>query len=224
MIQFKNVTKKFANGLVALAAVTLNIDKQEFVFITGASGAGKTTLLRLIIRDILPTSGEVIVDGEEVTKLPRKRILDLRRKVGMVFQDFKLLTDRTVFENVALALEIMGKKPQDNTLEVEKILTQVGLINQKDFFPIQLSGGEAQRTVIARAVVAKPKILLADEPTGNLDRSTSWEIIKLLEEINKNGTTVIMATNNFDIVNSLKKRVITLEKGKVKRDEKEGQY
>jgi cell division transport system ATP-binding protein len=224
MIQFKNVTKKFANGLVALAAVTLNIDKQEFVFITGASGAGKTTLLRLIIRDILPTSGEVIVDGEEVTKLPRKRILDLRRKVGMVFQDFKLLTDRTVFENVALALEIMGKKPQDNTLEVEKILTQVGLINQKDFFPIQLSGGEAQRTVIARAVVAKPKILLADEPTGNLDRSTSWEIIKLLEEINKNGTTVIMATHNFDIVNSLKKRVITLEKGKVKRDEKEGQY
>jgi len=224
MIQFKNVTKKFANGLVALAAVTLNIDKQEFVFITGASGAGKTTLLRLIIRDILPTSGEVIVDGEEVTKLPRKRILDLRRKVGMVFQDFKLLTDRTVFENVALALEIMGKKPQDNTLEVEKILTQVGLINQKDFFPIQLSGGEAQRTVIARAVVAKPKILLADEPTGNLDRSTSWEIIKLLEEINKNGTTVIIATHNFDIVNSLKKRVITLEKGKVKRDEKEGQY
>lgn len=224
MIQFKNVTKKFGNGLLVLRDINLLIGNQEFVFITGASGAGKTTILRLIIRDILPTSGVVSVDGEELVKLSGKKILELRRKAGMVFQDFKLLMDRTVFENVALALEVVGKKPKEIKQEVEEVLVQVGLLTQKDLFPIQLSGGEAQRTVIARALITKPKILLADEPTGNLDHITSWGILKLLEGINQNGTTVIMATHNADIVNRLKKRVVTLEKGKITRDEKEGKY
>lgn len=224
MIQFKNIIKKFGNGLFALSDINLVVESQEFVFITGASGAGKTTLLRLIIRDVLPTSGMISVDGDDLIKLSGKKILGLRRKVGMVFQDFKLLTDRTVSENVALSLEVVGRKPGEIETEVEKVLAQVGLLNQKDLFPIQLSGGEAQRTVIARALITKPKILLADEPTGNLDHVTSWDILKLLEEINKNGTTVIMATHNVDIVNKLKKRVIVLEKGKIKRDELEGKY
>jgi len=224
MIQFKNIIKKFGNGLLALSDINLVVENQEFVFITGKSGAGKTTLLRLIIRDVLPTSGVISVDGDDLIKLSGKKTLELRRKVGMVFQDFKLLTDRTVFENVALALEVVGRKPKEIKPEVEKVLTQIGLLNQKDLFPIQLSGGEAQRTVIARALITKPKILLADEPTGNLDHVTSWDILKLLEEINQNGTTVIMATHNVDIVNKLKKRVVVLEKGKIKRDEKEGKY
>lgn len=224
MIQFKNIIKKFGNGLLALSDINLVVESQEFVFITGASGAGKTTLLRLIIRDLLPTSGMISVDGDDLIKLSGKKTLELRRKVGMVFQDFKLLTDRTAFENVALSLEVVGKKPKEIKSEVEKVLTQVGLLNQRDLFPIQLSGGEAQRTVIARALITKPKILLADEPTGNLDHVTSWDILKLLEEINQNGTTVIMATHNVAIVNKLKKRVIVLEKGKIKRDELEGKY
>lgn len=224
MIIFNKVTKKYKNGFIALEDIDLTIEKQEFVFITGTSGAGKTTLLRLLIQDITPTSGDIRVAGVNITKLSSKKSMEWRRKIGTVFQDFKLLMDRTVYENIALTLEVIGKQAKDIQPEVEKVLIKVGLERQKDLFPLQLSGGESQRTVIARALIKNPEILLADEPTGNLDPKTSWEIIKLLEEINKGGTTVIMATHNADIVNALKKRVITLDKGKVKQDQKEGKY
>lgn len=224
MIKFEKVTKKFGNGILALENIDLEIADEEFIFITGPSGAGKTTLLRLLIRDLLPTTGSIFINDWNVGKIPSYKIPHLRRKIGMVFQNFKLLYERTVFENVALALEIIGKKNNEITPRVQEVLELVDLEKQKNLFPIQLSGGELQRTVLARALVTNPDILLADEPTGNLDPATSWGIIKLLEEINKMKTTVIMATHNVDIVNSLGKRVVALEGGRLLRDEKEGKY
>lgn len=224
MIKFEKVTKKFGNGIVAVDEVDLEIPDKEFIFITGPSGAGKTTLLRLIIRDLLPSSGAIFFNEWNLARLPKKRIPHLRRRVGMVFQDYKLLLDRTIFENVALALEIAGKKPKEINPKVKETLALVGLEPQANLFPLQISGGELQRASIARALVCAPEVILADEPTGNLDPETSMEIMNLLEEINKMGTTIIMATHNMGIVDRMRKRVATLSKGKVVKDVKEGKY
>lgn len=224
MIKFKNISKKYPGNSTALENVSLEIADGEFVFLIGPSGAGKTTLLRLLLRDALPTSGTVTVDDIEVSSLPAKKVHLLRRKIGMVFQDFKLLLDRTVFENVAIALEILGKPKGMIEKDVTDILGLVGLREKARYFPQQLSAGELQRTGIARAVVAGPKILLADEPTGNLDPHTSQEILDILTAINNVGTTIIMATHNATIVNDMKKRTVTLDRGKIVHDEQKGKY
>lgn len=223
MLQFDKVSKKFGRQ-VALENVTFKIDKGEFVFLVGPSGAGKTTILRLIIKDILPSSGTIKLDNIDIINLPPNKIPLLRRKVGMIFQDFKVLPDRTIFENIAVALEILGKNNGEIENSVKEILVLVGLSEKRNYFPAQLSAGELQRTSIARAIIGKPNILLADEPTGNLDPKTGWDILKVLNEVNKRGTTVIMATHNVDIVNSMDKRVIKIVKGKVTKDEVKGKY
>lgn len=224
MIKLDKVSKTFGLGTSGLTDISLVIEKGEFVFIVGQTGSGKTTFFRLLIRDMVATKGTIVVGEFDVTKLPHKKIPHLRKKIGVVFQDLKLLMDRTIFENVLLPLDVAGVKPQDAKKRVEEILSQVGILAHKDKFPIQLSGGERQRAAIARALVFAPDILLADEPTGNLDPKTSNEIIKLLKQINEKGTTVVMATHNIDIVNALEKRVIALEKGKLIRDQKKGKY
>lgn len=223
MIRFENVSKKFGSTS-ALDEISLEIKQGEFVFIVGPSGAGKSTLLRMLTREVLPTSGKLIISHEDITKIKDKDIPNLRRKVGVVFQDFKLLDDRTVFEQVALTLEVLGKNDAEIAKLVEHILKLVEIWDKRNLFPRQLSGGEAQRTAIARAVVGKPDILLADEPTGDLDPKTAWGVIQLLNEINSWGTTIIMATHNQEIVNTLKRRVIILKGGKVTKDSKEGKY
>lgn len=224
MIQFDHVSKQFGPEAFALSDITVDIKDGEFVFLIGASGAGKSTLLRLILRDILPSQGIVIVDDWDVTKLPQSKIHLLRRKVGMVFQDFKLLFDRTTFENVALGLEIQGKSKEEIEKGVVDVLELVGLSHKKNSFPLQLSAGELQRVSIARAIVGGPKILLADEPTGNLDPDISWDIMRILEEINSLGTTVIVATHNASFVNEMKKRTMTLKQGQLTSDEEKGRY
>jgi cell division transport system ATP-binding protein len=202
----------------------VSIPSGDFVFLVGPSGAGKSTIIRLLIRAETPTNGRVIVDGDDVGRLPSSRVPYLRRKVGVVFQDFKLLPNKRVSENVAFALEVTGH-PQDEIREkTDMALELVGLTKRRDHFPQQLSGGEQQRTAIARALVAGAPIVVADEPTGNLDPVTSWEIIKLLLRINEMGTTLVMATHNQDIVNALRKRVVALEHGSVVRDQSEGSY
>jgi cell division transport system ATP-binding protein len=224
MIRFEHTSKKYGTQTVALDDISAQIAEGEFVFLIGPSGAGKTTLLRLLIRDILPSDGSVYVDDWEISTLPQHQIHLLRRKVGMIFQDFKVLPDRTVFENVAVGLEILGKSQNEIEKGVNDILELVLLSDKKDQFPVQLSAGELQRTGIARAIVGGPKILLADEPTGNLDPQTSWEILNILEQINKIGTTVVMATHNAGIVNEMKRRTITLKQGKIVSDEMKGKY
>jgi len=223
MIKFENVTKKFGSKKV-LSRVSFEINPREFVFLIGPSGAGKTTLIRLITREFLPSTGKLFIDEWDLTALPSSKIPLLRRKVGVIFQDFKILFDKTILENVALVREILGEKTEKAKEKAKKTLEIVGLKDKEIFFPIQLSAGELQRVCVARAIVGEPKILLADEPTGNLDPAAGWELIKLLDEINKMGTTVLMATHNVDIVNSFKKRVIILEKGKIVKDKKEGGY
>lgn len=221
MILFNSVSKKFGST-TALDDISLEIKQGEFVFIVGPSGAGKSSLLRILTREIIPSNGKVIVDKEEISKI--KDLPHYRRKVGMVFQDFKLLDDRTVFENVALALEVQGKTDEEIAKMVEHILKLVEIWDKRNLFPKQLSGGEAQRTAIARAVVGKPEVLLADEPTGDLDLKTAWGVIQLLNEINSWGTTILMATHNQEIVNTLKRRVLIIKKGKIVSDTKEGIY
>lgn len=223
MIKFSNVTKRFGD-ILALDQISFEVAPKEFVFLIGPSGAGKTTLVNLIIREYLPTSGVVKIGNLDVKGLTSRQLPDLRRKVGVVFQDLKLLPDRTVYENVALALKVLGGEKGNLDKEVKNILDLVGLAKRAHLFPAQLAGGELQRTCIARAVVAKPDIVIADEPTGNLDPATAWQIIDLLKEINKLGKTIIMATHNFEIVNSLKERVIELDKGKIVSDKKKGKY
>ena len=218
MIVFHKVTKKFGNDFVALQDVSLDVDKGEFLFLVGPTGSGKTTLMRLLIRDIIPTTGRVTVGEWDIGKLPNSKISLLRRKIGFVFQDLKLLVDRTLFENVALTLEIMGHNKSEIKKRVDEALSQVKLQAHSEKFPIQLSGGELQRAAIARAFVLRPEILLADEPTGNLDLDTAWEIIEILEKINKAGTTILMATHNIEIIGKLKKRTVSLNKGKVVKD------
>lgn len=224
MIRFDHVTKTFVGHVSALSDISVEIKDGEFVFLIGPSGAGKTTFLRLLIRDMLPTSGTIHVDERNVDKLSPADVYLLRRRVGTVFQDFKLLTDRTVFENVALGLEILGKSEKETHRRVMDILDLVSLADKRNNFPVQLSAGEMQRTGIARAIVGGPGILLADEPTGNLDPATSWDILDILGEIQKIGTTIIMATHNAGIVNHLRKRTITLEHGNLISDEKKGKY
>jgi cell division transport system ATP-binding protein len=224
MIYFSNVSKYYPGKVPGLVDVTVEIAAGEFVFLIGPSGSGKTTLLRLLIRDLIPTHGTIMIDKEDISKLTSGTVYLLRRKVGIVFQDFKLLLDRTVFENVAMVLEILGKPEKDIEHGVVNVLSLVGLADKRNLFPMQLSAGEMQRTAIARAIVGGPKILLADEPTGNLDPDTSWGIIEILKEINELGTTVIMASHNVDIVNRMKKRTIELEHGNMVRDEQKGHY
>lgn len=218
MIFFDRVTKEFLNGVKAIDDLTLEISPGEFVFITGHSGAGKTTLLRLLLREFLPTSGTIYLDKTDIGQLSGPQIPELRRQIGSVFQDFKLLSDRTVAENIGLSLEIIGAKPAAIGERIDHLLELVGLGNKGELFPSQLSGGELQRTVIARALAAEPKVLFADEPTGNLDHDTATSIVSLLEDIHKLGTTVIMATHNQDIVRAGNKRTVQLEKGKLVKD------
>lgn len=225
MIQFEHITKNYSQNQPALDNISLKITGGEFIFVVGPSGAGKSTLLKLITREIMPTSGKILVDDEDILRLPEAKVPALRRKIGTVFQDFKLLLNRTVFENVAVPLEVLGTRDSEIEKEVATVLEKVGLLEKAESFPAQLSGGEVQRTSIARAIVGKPKVLLADEPTGDLDPKTALEVIGLLEKINKDDkTTLIMATHNAMIVNHFKKRVVTLKKGKIEKDEKVGSY
>jgi len=224
MITFQNVSKKFAGGVAALVKVSFSVEPGEFVFLIGPSGAGKTTLLKLLIGETRASSGKIIFNDRDITKSSKKEIARLRRKIRMVFQDFKILHDRTVLENVLLALNILGKKGKDAENEAKKILKLVGLEEKYNFFPMQISAGELQRVSIARALAGEPKVLLADEPTGNLDPATGKEILKLLSEINADGTTVMVTTHNAQFVDQTKKRVIALDKGELKRDVKEGTY
>lgn len=224
MIKLDKVSKLFGTGISAISDFSLLVEKGEFVFLVGPTGSGKTTVFRLLIREILPTKGTIIVGEFDITKLPHHKIPNLRKKIGVVFQDLKLLLDRTVLENIMLPLEVSGVKEIEAKKKAEEIMRQIGILEQKDKFPIQLSGGEVQRVAIARSLVLSPDLLLADEPTGNLDPTTGKDIVKLLVEINKNGTTVIMATHNVEIVNTLAKRVVTLEKGHLVKDEKKGKY
>lgn len=223
MILFENVSKKFGS-IIALEDVSFEIEDGEFVFLIGPSGAGKTTVIKLILREFLPTKGKLIVSGENVLKIPRRKVPAFRRQIGVVFQDFKLLVDRTVLENVTLPLEIKRTPEKEIKRQAEEILKMVGLWERKDLFPSQLAVGEIQRASLARAVITKPKLLLADEPTGNLDPVNSQQLVKLLKEINKEGTTVLMATHNANLVNFLKERVICLKEGKIISDEEKGKY
>ena len=224
LIRLEDVSKRYPNGTAALQDVDLTIEGGDFAFLVGSSGAGKSTLIRLLIREELPTTGRVTVDDMDVAKLPRGRIAHLRRAVGVVFQDFKLLPTKTVAENVAFALLVTGHAGRVVNEETERVLALVGLTQRRGHFPRELSGGEQQRVAIARALVNRPRVLIADEPTGNLDPVTSWEIIKLLTRVNELGTTLVMATHNAEIVNALRRRVIHLDHGAVVRDEREGLY
>lgn len=221
MIILTNITKSFPTGTEALSDVSVSIEKGEFVFLVGQTGSGKTTLLKLLIREILPSKGSITVADFDLVNIPKSKIPHFRKKIGIVFQDLKLLMDRTILENVILPLEITGRKMPESIKRAEELLTQVGLSSHKDKFPIQLSGGELQRVAIARALALYPSILLADEPTGNLDSKTAFEIVELLANINQIGTTVIMATHNMDILKKYpKNRVLGLEKGKLIQDKK----
>jgi len=223
MIKFDKVSKSFGE-ITALEGVEFEIGDDEFVFITGPSGSGKTTLFNLLLRHYLPTEGLVSLDGKNLKNISKKEMTNLRRQIGVVFQDLKLLTDRTVYENIAIALKVLGKKDGEIKKDVVEVLDLVGLTNRAFLFPAQLAGGEMQRVALARAVVGKPKIILADEPTGNLDPTTSWQIVKLLKKINRMGKTVIMSTHNIDVVNSMEERVIELDHGKLVSDKKKGKY
>lgn len=224
MILFDSVSKTYGPKLTAVENINFKIEDGEFVFLVGPSGAGKTTILRLINKELTPTTGSVFVDDWEVNRLPKSKVAFLRRKVAFIFQDFKLLPDRTVAENVAVSLEILGKNHNFISDRVREVLNIVHLEDKLNFFPRQLSLGEQQRIAIARAIAGETKVLLADEPTGNLDPKTSWEILKIISKINKNGTTILMASHNVDIVNSMKKRVIALLAGKIERDKKLSKY
>lgn len=224
MITFTNVSKAYTPQSAALANITLKIPTGDFVSIVGQSGAGKSTLLKLLSAEERPTDGKIVIDGWDITQIKRWQIPHLRRQIGVVFQDFKLLRKRTVFENVAFAMEVGGAMPKEIRNTVPHILKLVNLIDKADVYPNEMSGGEKQRVAIARALAYKPQILLADEPTGNLDALHSWDIVQLLIKINKLGTTVLLATHNDDIVNALKKRVVTINKGSVISDQQGGTY
>jgi len=224
MINLYNVTKVYTNGAKALNDISLTIQKGEFVFLVGPSGAGKTTLIKVIFREEIPTRGQVLFNGKNISRLKGREIPYLRRKIGMVFQDFRLLPQKSVYENVAFALEVTGASGKIIRSSVPEVLKQVGLAEKSKMFPSQLSGGEQQRVCIARAIVNKPALLIADEPTGNLDPDTSWELMNLLSEINKTDTTIIMATHAREIVDSMKRRVIAMSDGRISRDEESGVY
>ncbi|MCH5279831.1 MAG: cell division ATP-binding protein FtsE [Lachnospiraceae bacterium] len=224
MITLDHVSKSYSTGAPALNDVSVHIDKGEFVFIVGDSGSGKSTLIKLLLRELLPTSGTIEVNGVNVGKLKHRKIPKFRRNIGVVFQDFRLLKDRNVYENVAFAQRVTQVSNKEIKKNVPSVLSVVGLAGKYKARPKQLSGGEQQRVALARALINNPPILLADEPTGNLDPKNSWEIMKLLEEINEQGTTVLVVTHNREIVNAMKKRVVTMNKGVIISDEKEGSY
>ncbi len=225
LIELRNVYKRYPNGVTALCDVNLNISKGEFVFVIGASGSGKSTLIKLLYRQERPTKGEVYVGGINVAKLRNGKVYKLRRKLGIVFQDYKLLPKKTVFENVAFALEVYGLKKEEIRRKTLKAIEQVGLKDKTRSYPDELSGGEQQRVSIARAIVNNPKVLICDEPTGNLDPKTSMEIMKVIEAINEDlGTTIIMATHDEKIVNKMKKRVVIIENGMIAKDVMKGKY
>lgn len=224
MIHLDNVSKAYTKGIDALHNVTLDIAPGEFVFVVGPSGSGKSTLIKLLLREITPTSGNITIDGENINKMKRRKIPKYRRKIGTVFQDFRLLPDRNVYENIAFAQRVIETKNKIIKKKVPASLALVGLAAKYRSNPKELSGGEQQRVAIARAIVNEPKILICDEPTGNLDPDNAWEIMRLLEEANERGTTIIVVTHNQDIVNAMRKRVIVINKGVVVYDEKEGEY
>ncbi len=224
MIRFENVTKTYKNGTVALRNVSIEIEKGEFVFLVGASGSGKTTLIRLLLREELPDVGSIWEAGRDIVHLPKWRVPYLRRNIGCVFQDFRLLPNKTVFENVAFALEVIGRPKHVVANQVPQVLELVGLAKKRDNLPGELSGGEQQRVAVARAFVNRPLILLADEPTGNLDPTTSQGIMQLLDRINRTGTTVVVATHDEVLVNWMRRRVVELDHGSVVRDQARGVY
>ena len=222
MIVLDNVCKTYSTGVSALNGVNLRIHKGEFVFIVGSSGSGKTTLFKLLLKELEPTSGRIDINSQNIGRLRRRKIPKMRRGMGVVFQDFRLLKDRNIYENIAFAQRVIGKPAKVIRESVPQMLTLVGLADKAEAFPNELSGGEQQRVSLARALVNNPPILLADEPTGNLDPTNAWEIMMLLEDINKRGTTVVVVTHNQDIVERMQKRVITIDKGVVVSDEKGG--
>lgn len=224
MIEFVNVVKKYDHGVCAIDNVSLRIEKGEFAFLVGPSGSGKSTFLKLMIKEEEPTSGKILIDGKDITRLKRKDIPFLRRKIGFVFQDFRLLYDRTVAENIIFALRVIEASERDIKAQLKTVLQMVGLSGKENYYPNQLSGGEQQRVALARALATKPPILIADEPTGNLDPKTAEEIFKTLLEINARGTTILVVTHAKDIVNELNKRVIALDHGKVVKDDARGVY
>ena len=224
MIDIIDVSKSYGKGLPAVNHANLHVDKGEFVFVVGSSGSGKTTLIKLLMKELDSTSGQMIVSGERLEKMKHRRVAKYRRKLGVVFQDFRLLKDRNVYENVAFAQRVIGASARSIRESVPTMLTMVGLSSKYKFYPQQLSGGEQQRVAIARALINRPEILLADEPTGNLDGHNSMEIMKLLDEINRRGTTVIVVTHSHEIVDRMKKRVITMDRGTIVSDEKKGGY
>lgn len=224
IIAMDHVSKQYSTGVEALSDVSICIHKGEFVFVVGKSGSGKSTFIKLLLKELNPTEGRIFVGGRQVTNLKRKQVSLYRRKIGVVFQDFRLLKNKTVFENVAFAQEIIGMTKRDIARNVPIMLEMVGLKGKEKMYPHELSGGEQQRVAIARALINQPTILLADEPTGNLDPKTAWDIMMLLEEVNKMGTTVVVVTHNNDVVDVMQKRVINLEDGVLVRDEKKGGY
>ncbi|MCR5410405.1 MAG: cell division ATP-binding protein FtsE [Lachnospiraceae bacterium] len=224
MILLEDVVKTYSTGAPALNGISLNIDAGEFVFIVGDSGSGKSTLIKLLLRELKPTSGHIIVNNTDVTRLRHGRIPKYRRNIGCVFQDFRLLKDRNVYENVAFAQRVVSVPGREIKKNVPQVLSTVGLAEKYSSKPKELSGGEQQRVAVARAIINKPPILLADEPTGNLDPKNSWDIMKLLEKINRNGTTVLVVTHNREIVNAMQKRVITMKKGVILADQEKGEY
>ena len=224
IIEMRDVSKKYGNGTTALRGVSISVETGEFAYIVGPSGAGKSTFIKLLYREEKIDKGSLKVGKFDLAKIKKKDVPMLRRSVGVVFQDYKLLPRKTVFENIAYAMEVIGEKPRNIKKRVMEVLDLVGLKHKIRSFPNELSGGEQQRIAIARAIVNNPKVLIADEPTGNLDPENSWEIMNLLERINLQGTTILMATHNSQIVNTLRHRVIAIEDGRVVRDEQEGEY
>ncbi|WP_097027322.1 cell division ATP-binding protein FtsE [Clostridium peptidivorans] len=224
MIEFKNVTKVYGKNIPALSNINLSIDKGEFVFLVGPSGAGKSTFIKTLLKEVDPSSGSVVVNNVDITTLKRKDVPYYRRKIGVVFQDFRLIPNLNVYENVAFAMRVVESPMKDIRKKVPAVLSMVGLSNKHKAFPHELSGGEQQRVSLARALVNNPALIIADEPTGNLDPDTSMEIMDILNDINRAGTTILMATHAKDIVDNMKKRVVALEKGNLVRDEQRGSY
>jgi len=224
MIEFRNVSKTYNTGTEAVHNANFVIDKGDFAFLVGSSGSGKSTLIKLILKEEEPSNGNIIINGKDTTFLKPKRIPYLRRSMGVVFQDFRLLPDRTVYDNVAYAMYIVRATPKHIRRQVPMILSLVGLSNKAKMYPNELSGGEQQRVALARALVNNPSMIIADEPTGNLDPETAWEIMTLIDDINKRGTTVVVATHARDIVDKMKKRVIQIEEGNIIRDDRKGGY
>ena len=224
MIEFRNVSKTYDTGTEAVHKANFNIEKGEFAFLVGTSGSGKSTLIKLILKEENPTSGNIIINGKDTTYLKPKRVPYLRRSMGVVCQDFRLLPDKTVYDNVAFAMYIVNATKRHIRRQVPMVLSLVGLSNKAKVYPNELSGGEQQRVALARALVNNPSMLIADEPTGNLDPDTAWDIMTLLDDINKRGTTVVVATHAKDIVDKMKKRVIQIEDGHIIRDDKKGGY